>query len=75
LRAVGPINTMRPAPYPYTGSYEPDSPSAPEYAYPSTQDSADYSYPVLVALPYDARQRAEHPHRPPDRNRGRSPRN
>lgn len=74
LRDVGPINTMRPAPYSYAGYYEPDSPGAPDYSYQSTQDSADYSYPVLVALPYDARHRPQHPHRPSDRNRGRSPR-
>jgi len=75
LREVGPINTMRAAPYSYAGAYEPDSPSAPEYSYPSTQESADYSYPVLVAFPYNARQGPEHRPRPPDHNRGRSPRN
>jgi hypothetical protein len=75
LRDVGPINTMRPAPYFYAGAYPPDSPPAPEYYYPNTQDSADDSYPMFVALPYDFRHRPDHRHRPSERNRGPSPRN
>jgi len=74
LREVGPINTMRATPYSYADAYSQDSPSEPAYDYPGAQESADSAYPILVAFPYNARHRPEHPHRLPARNGGRSPR-
>jgi hypothetical protein len=75
LREIGPINTMDPTPIlPPIRSYESPSSYQPEYPYPSTQESADNSYPVLVGIPFNERRRPDHPHRPYKHDRGPSPR-
>jgi hypothetical protein len=75
LHEVGPINGMDPTPIlPPSRSYEPQSSYPPEYSYPSTQESADSSYPALVAIPFNERRRPEHAHRPHKHDRGPAPR-
>jgi hypothetical protein len=75
LREVGPINTMDPTPiFAPARSYEPQSSYQPEYSYPSTQESADTSYPMVVASPFYERRLPVHTHRPHDHDRGPPPR-
>jgi hypothetical protein len=74
LRELNPINVMDPTPtLPPTRAYQPQAYQPqidypPEYSYPVAQESAETSYPVLVAFPYNARLNARrHPdraHRP-----------
>jgi hypothetical protein len=75
LHEVGPINGMDPTPIlPPSRSYEPQSSYQPEYSYPSTQESADSSYPELVVIPFYERRRPEHAHRHYKHDRGPAPR-
>ena len=75
LREIGPINGMDPTPVlPPTRSYEPQSSYSPEYNYPSAQDSAYDTSPVLVAIPFIERRRPGHTHRPYKHDHGPAPR-
>jgi hypothetical protein len=65
LRELSPINGMDPTPIlPPTRSYQPQLDYPPEYSDPSTQESAESSYPVLIAIPVNARRPPDHAHRP-----------
>jgi hypothetical protein len=65
LRELNPINGMDPTPIlPPARSYQPPFVDPPEYSNPGTQESAENSYPVLVAFPYNARRPHERSHRP-----------
>jgi len=71
LREVGPINTMEAAPLlPPSRSYQTQSGYPPDYYYPSPQDSADNSYPIVVVRPFVERRRPDHTHRPHGQERG-----
>jgi hypothetical protein len=82
LRELNPINGMDATPlFPPARSHQPQLDYPPEYSYPSaedsypaTQESADSSYPVLVAFPLNARRPLEHAHRPHKRGHGPAPR-
>ena len=65
LRELHPLNVMNPAPMSAPARpYPPESNNAPEYYYPSAQDTVESSYPVVVGYPYPVRRRPDHTHRP-----------
>jgi hypothetical protein len=65
LREMNPLNVMNPAPMsPPVRPYAPESNNAPEYYYPSAQDTVESSYPMVVGYPYPVRRRPDHTRRP-----------
>jgi hypothetical protein len=75
LRELNPINGMDPTPIlPPAPSYQPRFVDPPEYSNPGPQESAENSYPVLVAFPYNVRRPHDRAHRPHKHGHGPAPR-